>query len=74
MNETMQLIITAAQDFVWGPVTLFLLVGTGVYLTLRLFFLQIRFLPVALKWAFFPHRDAKNAEGDISHFASLMTA
>lgn len=74
MNETMQSIITAAQDFVWGPVTLFLLVGTGVYLTLRLFFLQIRFLPVALKWAFFPHRDAKNAEGDISHFASLMTA
>ncbi len=74
MNEAMQLIITAAQDFVWGPVTLFLLVGTGVYLTLRLFFLQIRFLPVALKWAFFPHRDAKNAEGDISHFASLMTA
>lgn len=74
MNETMQSIITAAQDFVWGPVTLFLLVGTGVYLTFRLFFLQIRFLPVALKWAFFPHRDAKNAEGDISHFASLMTA
>ena len=32
-------IIKAVNDFVWGPVMLVLLVGTGVFLTLRLGFL-----------------------------------
>lgn len=35
--------------WVWGPVMLVFLVGTGVYLTLRLAFLQFTMLPFALK-------------------------
>lgn len=33
------------NSFVWGPVMLFFLVGTGVYLTIRLKFLPWRNLP-----------------------------
>ena len=63
--------------WVWGPVMLVFLVGTGVYLTLRLAFLQFTMLPFALKQAFTPHgknRDGTENKGDISHFGALMTA
>ena len=40
------------SDFIWGPPLLILLVGTGVYLTLRLRLLQIFKLPLALKYVF----------------------
>src|SRR5690606_7644944 len=63
--------------WVWGPVMLVFLVGTGVYLTLRLAFLQFTMLPFALKQAFAPHpkkSDGSDNEGDISHFGALMTA
>ncbi|WP_238456756.1 alanine/glycine:cation symporter family protein [Desulforamulus aeronauticus] len=50
------------------------LVGTGVFLTLRLGFLPIRTLPYALKLAFSPNKQDKSSEGDISHFHALMTA
>ncbi|RKD75560.1 AGCS family alanine or glycine:cation symporter [Sinobaca qinghaiensis] len=59
--------------FVWGPPLLILLVGTGIYLTIRLSFLQFTMLPYALKTAFTKKQD-KKSEGDISHFQSLMTA
>ena len=57
--------------FVWGPVMLALLVGTGVFLTLRLRFLSLRKLGLALRMVF-ARRSA--GEGDISPFAALMTA
>lgn len=53
---------------------LMLLVGTGIYLTLRLLFLQIRLLPLAFKQVFGKHERAKSAKGDISQFGALMTA
>ncbi|MFB4164963.1 alanine/glycine:cation symporter family protein [Alteribacillus sp. JSM 102045] len=61
------------SDFVWGPPFLILLVGTGIYLTFRLAFLQFKTLPYALKLVFTKNQD-KQSEGDISHFQSLMTA
>lgn len=42
-------IISAIDDFVWGPVMLILLVGTGVFLTVRLKFRPWRNLGYALK-------------------------
>ncbi|MCP3029073.1 sodium:alanine symporter family protein [Halobacillus sp. A5] len=66
--------LEAASAFVWGPVLLILLVGTGVYLTLRLGFLQFKTLPYALKLAFKPGKKQKNEEGDISHYQALTTA
>ncbi|MER2034201.1 alanine/glycine:cation symporter family protein, partial [Exiguobacterium indicum] len=65
--------VSAVSDIVWGPPLLILLVGTGIYLTIRLGFIQITKLPYALKLAFSKHQDDKS-EGDISHFQALMTA
>ncbi|MBO8138604.1 MAG: sodium:alanine symporter family protein [Desulfotomaculum sp.] len=66
-------ILGAVNSFVWGPPMLILLVGTGVFLTLRLKFMQVYTLPYALKLAFSKNQDQKSS-GDISHFQALMTA
>jgi AGCS family alanine or glycine:cation symporter len=66
--ETLQII----RDWLWGVPLIALLVGTGVYLTIRLRGLQFRYLGYALKLAFTRHDDT--AQGDISHFQALMTS
>ena len=58
---------------VWGPPTLILIVGTGLFLTFRIGFYQFSSLPYALKLAFSKNQDS-TSKGDISHFQSLMTA
>ncbi|ASN06904.1 alanine/glycine:cation symporter family protein [Virgibacillus necropolis] len=67
-------IISDISSFVWGPPTLILIVGTGLYLTFRLAFLQFRTLPYALRLAFSPKRQDKASKGDISHYEALTTA
>ena len=59
------------NDFVWGPIMLTLLVGTGIFLTIRLKFLPWINLIYAIKIIF---RKKSEHEGDISPFQSLMTA
>jgi len=66
-------IMSTLNGFVWGPVMLALLVGTGAYLTVRLGFLQILQLPRALRLVFSRSRTAAG-EGDISPFQALTTA
>lgn len=61
---------TMLDDIVWGAPLLILLVGTGIYLTIRLGLLQILKLPKAFKLIF---ADDKG-QGDISSFAALATA
>jgi len=70
---TLESILGQISDFVWGLPLIILLVGTGVYLTFRLGFLQIRSLPYALKLTFSRKQD-QESEGDISHFQALTTA
>ena len=48
------------NGFVWGPIMLTLLVGTGVYLTLRCGFIQFVHMPRALKLVF----SRKKEEGE----------
>jgi D-alanine glycine permease len=55
---------------VWGPPLLILLVGTGIYLTLRLGLLQILRLPKAFQLIFTKDK----GHGDVSSFAALCTA
>ncbi|QTM98324.1 amino acid carrier protein [Sediminibacillus dalangtanensis] len=76
MGEESKLLdmINTVSGYVWGPPLLILLVGTGIYLTLRLGFLQIRSLPYALKLAFSPAKQDKKSKGDISHYQALTTA
>ena len=67
-------ILSKVNEFVWGPVMLVLLVGTGVFLTVRLKFLPWRNLGYALKSVFAKSDKESKDEGDISPFQSLMTA
>ncbi|MDP3210829.1 MAG: sodium:alanine symporter family protein [Methylotenera sp.] len=69
--QKIELVIATLSGWVWGPPMLTLLLGTGLYLTILLKGMQFRALPLALKLIF--HKDHHH-EGDISHFAALMTA
>lgn len=64
-------LMTEVNDFVWGPIMLTFLVGTGIFLTVRLRFLPWRNLPYAIKMII---SKKDNTQGDISPFQSLMTA
>jgi len=65
-------ILSKIDSLVWGPPLLILLVGTGLYLTLRLGMLQIFKLPLAIKYLF--SKEKSDGKGDVSSFASLCTA
>jgi alanine or glycine:cation symporter, AGCS family len=67
-------ILDAADSIVWGPPLLVLLVGTGIYLTIRLRGLQVRVLGHALYLALVKRREEGDQPGDITHFQALMTA
>lgn len=68
-------IVSMVDDFVWGPVMLVLLVGTGIYLTIRTGFLPWRNLPYALKSTLSKEARTKSrGEGDVSPFSALTTA
>ncbi|MBB5337046.1 alanine/glycine:cation symporter family protein [Pectinatus brassicae] len=59
------------DSFLWGPPLIVLLVGTGVFLTIRLQLLQVFRLPTALGLIF----KAKNkGDGDVSSFKALCLA
>lgn len=60
----------AVDNFVWGPPLLILLVGTGIYLSIRLRLLQILKLPLAFRLIFAEDQ----GQGDISSYAALATA
>ncbi|HEM3217174.1 TPA: sodium:alanine symporter family protein [Streptococcus suis 2524] len=61
----------AINNLVWGPPLLLLLVGTGVYFTLRLGVFQIGKLPTAFRLIF---SSDQSGQGDVSSFAALCTA
>lgn len=73
MSEKILAFLEYVSGLVWGLPLIILLLGTGIYLTIRIGFLQMRMLPYSLKLAFSFKQD-KNSEGDISHFQALMTA
>ena len=65
--------VNLISDFVWGLPVLALLMGTGIFLTVRVCGIQFRKLPYALKLVFFAKKDDAS-QGDITHFQALMTA
>ena len=63
--------LNSIDSFMWGPPLIALLVGTGIYLTIRLGVIQVFRLPLALTLIF----KAKNkGEGDVSSFKALCVA
>ena len=67
-------VLVKIDDFVWGPVMLILLVGTGVFLTIRTKALCWRNLPYALRSVLSKEARQKKGEGDVSPFSALTTA
>ncbi len=66
-------ILNKVNGIVWGAPLLILLMGTGLYLTVKLGLLQVTKLPLALKYLFRKDKNNSN-EGDVSSFAALCTA
>lgn len=69
--QALEEIMAMLSGIIWGPPMLTLLVGTGLYLTFILKGLQFRVLPHAFKLIWTKDH---TSDGDISHFAALMTA
>ncbi|MDO4165776.1 MAG: sodium:alanine symporter family protein [Eubacteriales bacterium] len=67
-------VLTAIDDVVWGPVMLVLLVGTGIFLTIRTKALCWRNLPYALRSVLSKEARQKKGDGDVSPFSALTTA
>ena len=66
--------LSAIDSVVWGPFLLIpLLLGTGLFLTIRLAGIQFRYLAVALRHGLIDRND-DGGEGDISQYQALTTA
>ncbi len=72
--ENLTDVLNIIDDFVWGPVMLVLLVGTGALLTIRTKALCWRNLPYALKSVLSKEARQKKGDGDVSPFSALTTA
>lgn len=71
MFETINNVLVAIDDFVWGVPLIVLILAGGLLLTARLGILQIRKLPLALK---FMVKNEEDGEGEVSSFGALCTA
>ena len=65
--------LSSFSSFVWGTPLMVLLVGTGLYLTLRLCFVQLRGFAHGVN-VIRGKYDKASDPGEISHFAALTTA
>jgi AGCS family alanine or glycine:cation symporter len=66
------MIVKYIGDFAWGPIMIVFLVGTGLYLTIRMGLIQIRGFKHA--WALISGKyDKKEDEGEVTHFQALCT-
>ncbi|MBP3544372.1 MAG: alanine:cation symporter family protein [Lachnospiraceae bacterium] len=71
MWEMMNKWLVKIDDFVWGVPLMVLILAGGLLLTVRTGVLQVRRLPLALKWMV---KNEEGGEGEVSSFAALCTA
>lgn len=72
--ETLTAIVTAINNIVWGPPMLVLILGTGLFLQLRLGFMPLRRIGTGFVMVWKGRHPEAGAEGEISPYAALMTA
>jgi AGCS family alanine or glycine:cation symporter len=65
--------MNSLNSFVWGPAMLVLILGTGLYLQVRLGGMPIRRIGSGLGFVWRSRRGDSGAEGEVSPFAALMT-
>ncbi len=66
--------ITAINDIVWGPPMLIAILGTGLFLQLRLKFMPITKIVAGFIMVWRGRKAAPGAPGEITPYAALMTA
>ncbi len=71
MWETVNTFLTKVNDLVWGVPLMILIMAGGILLTIRMGLLQVRKLPLALKWMV---RNEEEGEGEVTSFGALCTA
>ena len=71
MWEAINSFLTKVDDFVWGPPLMILIIAGGILLTIRMGVLQVRKLPLALKWMV---KNEEEGEGEVTSFGALCTA
>lgn len=71
MWQTINDVLVTIDDFVWGVPLMVLILAGGVYLTSRLGLLQLRRLPLALRWMV---RNEEGGKGEVTSFGALCTA
>lgn len=69
--EKFSAFLKIVNDAIWGMPLILLLLGTGIFFTLSLRFIQMRHLKFAFSCIF---KSESNKEGDISPFQALCTA
>ncbi len=67
-------LLQSVNSFVWGPVMLVLLLGTGFYLTFGLKFFSITYIAEAFRLMWKGRKIEEGQKGEVSAFAALMTA
>lgn len=64
-------ILEKIDGFVWGAPLIILILFVGIYFSVRMGFLQVRFLPAALRFMF---KDEEGEKGEVSSFGALCTS
>ena len=69
--ETLTAVLERIDSLVWGIPLMVLILAGGILLTVRMQVLQLRKLPLALKWMI---KNEEDGEGEVSSFGALCTA
>ena len=69
--EQFGLLLDKIDGYVWGVPLIILILAGGILLTVRVGLLQVRRLPLALKWMV---KNEEGGHGEISSFGALCTA
>ncbi len=72
MFSTINNVLVAIDDFVWGLPLIVLILAVGIFLTIRLKGLQFRHLGLGFKHMF--KNESSGKDGEVSSFAALCTA
>ncbi|MDO5397945.1 MAG: alanine/glycine:cation symporter family protein [bacterium] len=71
MWETINSVLDKIDAFIWDVPLMVLIMAGGLFLTIRVGLLQVKRLPLALKWMV---KNEEGGEGEVSSFGALCTA
>lgn len=72
--DTLQAWLDSINSFVWGPVLLVLILGTGLFLQVRLGLMPIRCLGTGFRLLWRGRKGDPGAAGEITPYSALLTA